>query len=103
MRRAARTDGNHAAIVAALRKIGATAFSLAAVGNGCPDMVVGYRGVNLLLEVKDGARPPSERSLTAAQKEFFAAWAGQAAVVISASDAVTFVVETLRPRPKGKA
>lgn len=98
MRRAARTDGNHQAIVAALRKIGATALSLAAVGKGCPDLVVGYRGLNLLLEVKDGRLPPSERKLTEAEAEFLATWGGQVAVVTSEEDAVRVVVEAARPR-----
>jgi len=67
MRRAARIDANQPAIIAALRSIGATVQPLHAVGGGCPDLLVGLRGRNILMEVKDGARPPSERRLTADQ------------------------------------
>lgn len=99
MRTAARIDGNHQAIVAALRKIGASAQSLAAVGKGCPDLVVGYRGINLLLEVKN---PDADRGtptkLNAAEQEFYETWAGQVAVVTSAEEAVRVVVEAARPR-----
>lgn len=99
MRRAARTDNNHEAVVRALRKIGATAISLAAVGKGCPDLVVGFRGMNTLIEVKDGTKPPSERRLTADQVAFHESWAGQVVVVTSAEEAVRVVVEAARPKP----
>lgn len=46
------TDGNQAEIVADLRKAGATVQTLHEVGYGCPDLVVGYRGINYLIEIK---------------------------------------------------
>ena len=48
-----RTDGNQAEVVAALQAYGASVQSLAGVGKGCPDLLVGFRGVTYLLEVKD--------------------------------------------------
>jgi hypothetical protein len=83
-----KTDANQAEIVAALRAVGATVQILAAVGDGCPDLLVGFRGTNYLLEVKDGAKPPSARRLTEAQTEWFAGWRGRAAVVNSARGAL---------------
>ena len=59
-----RIDDNQEGIVAALREAGATVQSTAAVGSGCPDLIVGYEGRNFLLEVKDGEKPPSRRALT---------------------------------------
>lgn len=91
MRRAARIDANQPAIIAALRSIGATVQPLHAVGGGCPDLLVGLRGRNILMEVKDGARPPSERRLTADQVEWHAGWRGTVAVVNSAEEAVRAV------------
>lgn len=67
MRRAARIDANQAAIVAALRRAGCYVQSLASVGKGCPDLLVGRAGVWHLMEIKDGAKPPSARELTAAE------------------------------------
>ncbi len=52
MRRAAKIDRNHVEIVAALRGVGASVQDLAAVGKGCPDLLVGYRGQNYVIEVK---------------------------------------------------
>ena len=54
-----RTDGNQQAVIDALRDEGASVQSLASVGDGCPDLVVGARGVTYLAEVKDGEKQPS--------------------------------------------
>lgn len=98
MRRASRLDGNHAAVVDALRAAGIAVKSLASVGGGMPDLLCALRGVNVLLEVKDGSKPPSERALTAAEVEFFDTWPGAAFMVKSPEEAVSVVVEAARPR-----
>lgn len=89
MRRAARTDNNQEAIVAALREAGASVQSLAAVGQGCPDLVVGFRGENWLMECKrqkdDRKKAPQ---LTDDQVEWIKAWQGQVVVVLNPADAV---------------
>lgn len=74
MRRAAKVDSNQAAIVGALRACGAQVLSLAAIGKGCPDLLILHRGRYQLLEVKDGALVPSARRLTPAQEEFHRDW-----------------------------
>lgn len=101
MRRAARTDANHAAIRDALRKAGASVADTSAVGSGFPDLVVGLRGRNLLVEVKDGSRKPSERALTPAQAEFAQAWRGQWAKVESVDQALALIglQSPLQPQP----
>ena len=73
-RRAARIDANQTRIVRALRDIGAVVHSLAGVGSGCPDLLVGFRGVTFLLEVKDGSKPLSERKLTPDQGRWHEEW-----------------------------
>lgn len=88
MRRAAKVDANQPAIIAALRQIGASVQPLHSVGQGCPDLLVGYRGRNILIEVKDGGRPPSERRLTADQVDWHAGWRGAVTVVNSTEEAV---------------
>lgn len=76
MRRAARTDRNQTEIVTALRKVGAKVYSLAAVGCGLPDLLVAFRGDTVILELKDGTKPPSARQLTDDQIKFHAEWTG---------------------------
>lgn len=92
MRRAARTDANHAEIVRVLTKIGVSVADTSRVGSGFPDLVVGFRGKNLLLEVKDGRKSPSRRKLTAGQQEFAAAWRGQVRTVESVAEALSAVL-----------
>jgi hypothetical protein len=65
-----RIDDNQHSIVAALRAHGAFVQSLANIGMGCPDLLVGWRGRWLLVEVKDGSRTPSGRRLTPAEAKW---------------------------------
>jgi hypothetical protein len=91
MRRAAKVDRNQAEIVAALRAAGASVQSLAAIGAGCPDLLVGFRGKNMLMEVKDGLKPPSGRMLKPDQVEWHIGWRGHAQVVNSADEALAML------------
>jgi hypothetical protein len=70
---ARRVDGNHVEIVTALRAEGAFVQSLAGVGVGVPDLLVGVRGRWLLVEVKDGSKISSAQALTPDQVTWHAA------------------------------
>ena len=93
MRRAAKVDANQTEIVKALRQVGASVQSLAATGKGVPDLLVGFRGKNLLLEVKDGDKVKSARKLTADQVEWHQGWRGHVAVVESVEQAIKILGE----------
>lgn len=88
MRRAARTDENHAEIARALRAIGAHVTDLSRVGQGCPDLLVGYRGLWRVLEIKDGGKSPSRRRLTDAQRQWHAQTCAPVHVVTSTWEAL---------------
>lgn len=77
MRRAGRIDGNQSAIVDGLRKAGISVSILSGVGVGIPDLLCGYRGRNILLEIKDPSKPKADRQLTEDQQKFFREWRGQ--------------------------
>jgi hypothetical protein len=94
MRRAARTDDNQQRVIDALRQCGATVCDLSAVGEGCPDLLVGINRRNYLLEVKDGDKPQSRQNLTPAQHVWHVKWNGQVCVVRNAEEAVA----ALNPR-----
>ncbi|MDQ7262239.1 hypothetical protein NM680_10580 [Paracoccus sp. PS-1] len=97
MRRAAKADRNQSEIVAALRAVGASVQPLHAVGQGCPDLLVGFRGQCFAIEVKDGLLPPSDRKLTPAQIKWHRDWRGHVAVVLTAEDALRVIgVESYR-------
>ena len=76
MRLRGKTDDNQKRIVSALRQAGCSVLSLAAVGEGCPDLLVHRAGTGRLhlLEIKDGSKAPSRRRLTPAQVAFHAKW-----------------------------
>jgi hypothetical protein len=88
MRRAARRDDNQREVVTKLREYGATVQDLGALGAGCPDLLVGFRGQNYLLEVKDGRKKPSARELTADERAFHSTWKGRVTVVLDVLDAL---------------
>ena len=76
MRRRGRVDANHTAIVSLLRSFGCSVISTAGVGDGFPDLVVGFHGVTHLIEIKDGEKSPSKRRLTPDEEEGHATWQG---------------------------
>lgn len=82
MRRAAKIDRNQPEIVAALRKAGCSVQPLHTVGKGCPDLLVGRAGKNVLIECKDGLKPPSARVLTDDQQDWHRDWRGPPVLVV---------------------
>lgn len=92
MRRAARIDANQNEIVAALRGIpGCKVWITSMVGNGGPDFVIGWMGVNYLVELKDGDKPPSKRRLTPDEKKFHAQWSGQIDTALTFEDCLRII------------
>lgn len=87
-RRAAKIDRNQPEIVKALRGAGATVQHLHTVGKGCPDILVGHRGNNILMEIKDGSLSPSRRRLTDDEAEWHNAWCGQVVTVHTVDEAL---------------
>ena len=79
---ASRTDANQMEIVERLRAIGATVHPTHMVKNGFPDLVVGYCGRNVLLEVK----MPGDK-LNAREQAWHDKWKGRAVVVTSWEEA----------------
>lgn len=82
--RRSRSDGNQAAIVSALRKIGVSVAVTSQVGGGFPDLVCSTALVTTLLEVKI----PGE-GLTDDQLVFHATWKGPIHIVRSVDDALS--------------
>lgn len=85
MRYANRIDANQNNIVDTLRKCGAT-VRIVSQGDGIPDLLVGYRGYTILMEVKDGDKVPSARKLTPAEQKFFDEWTGGMLVIVNSAE-----------------
>ena len=95
MRRAARVDENQGLIVKALRACGAT-VRIITQGDGIPDLLVGYRGHTILMEVKDGNKPPSARHLTTAEQIFFDQWTGGKLFIVNSVEEALEVLKDCR-------
>ena len=93
MRRAAKVDANQPGTVKALRDAGMTVAVTSGLGKGFPDLVVGFRGLTCLIELKDGEKPPSAQKLTADEIQFRDSWAGH---WCQAGSAEEIIVEVLR-------
>lgn len=95
MRMKPRLDGNHTQVVDALTKAGIKVQSLASIGGGCPDLLCGWRGVNVVLELKDEEKPLSAQSLTAMERNWHAAWPGQVSIANSPEGAIVAVINAV--------
>lgn len=102
VRKRAKVDGNHAAIVDAWRKAGASVLSLAPLGHGAPDALVCWRPAAkidnwvpdfelALFEIKDGSRKPSGQRLTEDEAAFHAKWPGKIHIVRSVTEALDLI------------
>lgn len=92
----AKRDANHTEIVKALEAAGCTVLDLAAVGGGCPDILVGHGARNVLLEIKRPGvfgkkRGKVQAKTDTAQKTFRETWRGDVAVVWAVDDALRAV------------
>ena len=81
MRRAAKRDASEAAIVDALRAVGATV-----VRTDWCDLTVGFRGRNFALECKTG-----KGKLTRSQTDLLRTWAGHYDIVRTPEDALAAI------------
>ncbi len=84
MRRRAKTDHNQPGIVKELRTHpGVTVLDMSRLGNGAPDIAVGYRGNTYFFEIKN--RDGRGVNLTMEEGRFRDLWAGHYEVVEHAS------------------
>jgi hypothetical protein len=91
MRRAARTDANQASIVRALRDAGASVYIIKLP----TDLLVGYRGRTLIVEVKDGDKAPSKQALTKVQSEFMSTWRGGPVATVNSVESALRAINCL--------
>jgi Holliday junction resolvase len=75
--RAKKVDDNQKEIVRQLRQLGVSVQHLHTVGDGCPDLLLGHKGKNFLVELKDARKIPSKKKLTPDEETFFNEWRGQ--------------------------
>ena len=92
MRRAARRDVNEGDIIKAMRAEGA--YVKVINDEGLFDLLVSYRGETLMIEVKDGAKPPSARRLTEAEQKFHDEWPGADLYIVNSVEEALALLRT---------
>jgi hypothetical protein len=90
VRRAAKVDAVQDQVVSALRAAGARVQSLAAIGKGCPDILVAHGDAEdaelYLMELKTGKAEPNEL-----QKKWHIEWMAPVYVVRSPDEALKVI------------
>lgn len=81
-----KTDANQKQIISDLKKIGVSVLNLSKVGNGCPDLLIGWQGKNILIEIKT-----AKGNLNDSQIEFFKEWKGQKFVCKSINEIIEII------------
>lgn len=91
--RKTKRDANHREIVNALEQCGCSVLDLAAVGGGCPDVLVATYTSMVLMEIKRPGvagkkRGAVQNETNKKQADFKAAWRGKIETVESIHDAL---------------
>lgn len=96
MRRAARRDANEQDIIKAMREAGA--YVKVINDEGLFDLLVSHgpegKRRTLLIEVKDGAKPPSARRLTDAEQKFHDEWPGADLYIVNSVEEAIALLRT---------
>ena len=89
-------DANQKEIVSVFRKMGFSVCLLSSLGNGVPDILVGYGSENYLFEIKDGSKPPSKRKLTEDEENFFKTWRGHCDIIESVDETIEIIKKIIK-------
>lgn len=89
--RVRKADKNQPDLVKQIRKLGISVAHTHTVGDGFVDAVLGYKGVNYLVEIKDPSQPPSKRKLTPDEIKFHESWRGQVAIIETIDDVLKLI------------
>jgi len=86
-----RVDENQKTLIHTFIALGASVLNLSTVGRGCPDLLIGYKGKTVLVEIKS-----SEKSkYTDPQVKFMQEWRGGAISRINSVDAAIRLIKML--------
>ena len=87
MMRNAKVDRNQPEIVKAFRDLGWSVLIISQLKN-CADIIVSKNGRTIVIEIKDGEKPPSGQKLTEGELKFMRMWQGDYMVVNCVNDVV---------------
>ena len=86
-----RVDENQRTITHTFIALGASVLNLSTVGRGCPDLLIGYRGISCLVECKSS----DKATFTEPQVKFMQEWRGGPVSRIDSVDAAIRLIKML--------
>lgn len=85
-----KVDNNQLEIVKVFKSLGATVLNLSGVGKGCPDLLIGYKNISVLVEIKS-----KTGKFTEPQLKFMEQWQGGAVNRIDSVDGAIRLIKLL--------
>jgi hypothetical protein len=96
MRRAPRKDANHAVVVAALEAFGVSVIDTSSMGGGFPDLICGFAGQTILMEIKNPKTAYGRKGLNANQLRWKEDWKGGPYAVVTDVEGALRLVAVLK-------
>ncbi len=91
-----RSDANQPKLVQTARDMGASVLVLSRTES--IDLLIGCSGIDQLVEIKDGSKIPSERTLSDDEKEFHDSWRGRVPVIIEDENGMIGLIKWMRKK-----
>lgn len=88
---AKKVDINQKEIVKAFRQLGAVVIDLSKVGKGVPDLIIGFKGNTIFVEIKSS----SKAKFTPCQLEFIKEWQGGKIERVETIDDVVNIINAI--------
>jgi rhamnose utilization protein RhaD (predicted bifunctional aldolase and dehydrogenase) len=88
---AKRVDENQKQLIHTFIALGASVLNLSRVGQGCPDLLIGYKNKSILVEIKKD----SKSTFTEPQIKFMQEWRGGTVSRIDSVDAAIRLIKML--------
>jgi len=83
----AKKDANHDEVVQALERAGASVIDMSHVGRGFPDLICGFRGITLLMEIKNPKTAYGRRGFNVNQRRWQENWRGGPVALVDSAEA----------------
>ena len=95
MKYGAKKDANHGEVVDALNAAGASVIDTSSMGGGFPDIIVGYAGKTMLMEIKNPKTGYGKRGLNKNQVIWKDRWTGGPYAVVSSAEMAVAAIKAL--------
>jgi hypothetical protein len=89
-------DANHNEIVDAMTKVGAYVIDMSHVGRGFPDLIVGFKKMTILMEIKNPKTSYGKKGLNKNQLQWKEQWTGGTYCVVDSVDAALRMIGVVK-------